>query len=293
MIGLIYMKEIKKHSKNSSYSLKSFAKINLTFEVLRKTENSLHEITGVFQTINLHDEMEFSSATSIKVDCNNVYIPQESNLVFIAIQKLKKIFNIKNEGVHIKISKNIPVSSGFGGGSSNAAITLMTLNKLWNLKLTRSELIEIAVELGSDVPFFIIGGTARISGVGEIVEKLPLIKTTPIMLSFFNYSGFNKTKNMYQELTENNFSNGENTDNLVKCLKNQDPVDDNIFYNVFNKIAEKSFPNINERFKDLSNITGSKSILCGAGPSIFSVIKKPDDVSGINLPFLNTYTCDK
>ena len=113
------------------------------------------------------------------------------------------------------------------------------------------------------------------------------------MLSFFNYSGFNKTKNMYQELTENNFSNGENTDNLVKCLKNQDFVDDNIFYNVFNKIAEKSFPNLNERFKDLSNITGSNSILCGAGPSIFSVIKKPDDVSGINLPFLNTYTCDK
>ena len=162
MIGLIYMKEIKKHSKNSSYSLKSFAKINLTFEVLRKTENSLHEITGVFQTINLHDEMEFSSATSIKVDCNNVYIPQESNLVFIAIQKLKKIFNIKNEGVHIKISKNIPVSSGFGGGSSNAAITLMTLNKLWNLGLTHTELLDMSLELGSAVPFFIFGCSACI-----------------------------------------------------------------------------------------------------------------------------------
>ncbi|MBM32490.1 MAG: 4-(cytidine 5'-diphospho)-2-C-methyl-D-erythritol kinase [Chloroflexi bacterium] len=286
------MKEIKKYSKDSSCFLKSYAKINLTFEVLRKTENDLHEITGIFQTINLHDDIEFSSASSIKVNCSDKKISQESNLVFKAILKLKKIFNIQKEGVHVNISKNIPVSSGFGGGSSNAAITLMTLNKLWDLKLTTRELIEIGIQLGSDVPFFIIGGTAKISGVGEIVEKLPSMKITPIMLSFFNYAGFNKTKNMYQELTENHFSNGENTENLLKCLKNQDPVDDNNFYNVFNNIAEKSFPNISERFKDLSNITGSKSILCGAGPSIFSVIKKPNDVSGINLPFLNTSTCD-
>ena len=91
---------------------------------------------------------------------------------------------------------NIPISAGFGGGSSNAALTLVTLNKLWNLNMSFQDMIDFGIQLGSDVPFFLVGGTSLISGVGDNIEKLPSKTPTPFLLSFFNHNRTNKTGNM-------------------------------------------------------------------------------------------------
>ena len=278
------MKQIK-----NTFKLKSHAKINLTFEVLGKKTKYLHEIIGVFQTIDLHDEILFKSSSSIKVECKNIEIPQKSNLVFHTILKLKENFNIK-EGIHVEITKNIPVSSGFGGGSSNAALTLVTLNKLWNLNMSFQDMIDLGIQLGSDVPFFLVGGTSLISGVGDNIEKLPSKPPTPFLLSFFNHNRTNKTGNMYQMLNENHFTKGENTEKLVKNLHNREKFNSNNFFNIFNQIGGQIYPSFDERLNNLSKITGSNSFLSGSGPSMFSMFEKSEVPSNLKFPIFHTFS---
>ena len=284
------MKKIKNESENLlGYTYRSHAKINLTFEVLGKKSEKLHEIIGVFQTIDLSDVLSFRSSSGVKVEYDNYDIPQSSNLVFHTVSKLKEMFNIK-EGVEINIRKNIPFSSGFGGGSSNSALTLITLNKFWNLKMNTNDMIEIGRQLGSDVPFFLFGGTALVSGVGERIEKLPLIKSLPILLSLDSHKTIKKTEIMYRLLEKDHFTNGEKSRHLTSKLKNKEIFDSNNFYNVFNQIGNKVFPEFKSRLTELSSMTGSNSYLCGAGPSMFSVLNNSDITSDTDFPFYYTFT---
>ena len=284
------MKKMNNESKKlSNYTFKSFGKINLTLEVLGKNSEKLHEIIGVFQTIDLSDVVSFKSSSAVKVRCENYDIPQNSNIVFHTVSKLKDVFNIK-EGVDINIKKNIPISSGFGGGSSNAALTLITLNKVWGLKMNLSEMVEIGILIGSDVPFFLFGGTALVSGVGEQIEKLPSIKSLPLFLSLYNQESFNKTENMYRLLGKSNYSNGAKSRCLTTKIKEKKNFESRDFYNVFNQIGSRMFPEFDFRLKALSNKSGSNSFLCGSGPSMFSVPSNPETDFDVNFPFFYTHT---
>ena len=155
-------------------SIKSPAKINLHLEVIGKRNDGYHELAMIMQNIDLADYLEFEinkeGLIKLKSDCNHLSLDSD-NLIVKSANLLKKLSN-NDLGANIFLKKNIPIGAGLAGGSSNAAATLIGLNMLWNLNLDNNELLKLSASLGSDVPFFINGGTQLCFGRGEILEKL-------------------------------------------------------------------------------------------------------------------------
>ena len=150
--------------------VKSYAKINWTLDVLYKREDGFHELRTIYQTVSLHDTLNLTLTTgAIEIACDNPQVPcDESNLVYKAAVKLREAAKI-DVGAHIFIEKRIPMGGGMGGGSSNAAATLIGLQRLWHIEIDERDLFRIAAELGSDVPLFLLGGTVLGIGRGEEV----------------------------------------------------------------------------------------------------------------------------
>jgi 4-diphosphocytidyl-2-C-methyl-D-erythritol kinase len=184
---------------------KAPAKVNLVLNVLGKRADGFHEIRTIFQSIALFDVLRFSLiAEGIEVDSDEPSLPGgEGNIVHKAAKALASISK-KKCGVNIFIEKNIPQKAGLGGGSSDAAVTLYGLNKLWELNLPESELMEIAAEIGSDVPFFLTGGTALGVGKGEEIYPLPDAPAAILVLGFpeKGISTKDAYERMDKELTE-------------------------------------------------------------------------------------------
>src|SRR3989344_2106327 len=151
----------------------SYAKINLYLKIGKRLSSGYHNIQSVMQKIDLSDSMAFEllNEDEIIVECTNKELENENNLAYKAAALLKKKYKARH-GVRISIEKNIPLEAGLGGGSSNAATTLMSLNKLWSLRLKERQLIDIASELGSDVPFFIGDNAALVEGIGDRIKRV-------------------------------------------------------------------------------------------------------------------------
>ncbi|MDZ4246611.1 MAG: 4-(cytidine 5'-diphospho)-2-C-methyl-D-erythritol kinase, partial [Dehalococcoidia bacterium] len=147
------------------------AKINLTLEVLSRRKDGYHEIRSVMQAVSLYDQLSFETADGLRLITSNSKVTEKDNLVYRAAQLLQQVSGAK-KGAHIILNKNIPDSSGFGGGSSDAASTLLALNDLWHLGLSTETLLKTGGDLGSDVPFFISGIPAVLEGRGEIIRPL-------------------------------------------------------------------------------------------------------------------------
>ena len=160
--------------KNSKITVVSPAKINLHLEVLGKRKDGYHELAMLMQSINLEDylEIELNNNGVINLSSNNNELDlKEDNLIIKAANILRNYYPDRNLGANIFLNKNIPIGAGLAGGSSNAAATLIGLNKLWALNLDQSTLAKFALKLGSDVPFFLEGGSQYCFGRGEILEK--------------------------------------------------------------------------------------------------------------------------
>lgn len=153
---------------------KSYAKINLCLHVINKRTDGYHDIESIFDTINLYDELSFktNNLNKIRFSSDSKKIDQSDNLITQAYKEISDNYDIA--GVDVFLNKKIPIGAGLGGGSSNAAITLLALNYLFKLNISNDELIEHSQRLGSDIPFFINGGSAIIKGRGEIIEKINL-----------------------------------------------------------------------------------------------------------------------
>ena len=156
-----------------SILIKSYAKINWTLDVLFKREDGFHELRTIYQTVSVYDELRISETSgAIEISCDDSRVPTgETNLAHRAATLLRQATGVR-AGARIEIEKRIPVAAGLGGGSSNAAAALVGLARLWQADIAERELIEIAMSLGSDVPFFLVGGTAL--GVGRGEEVYPV-----------------------------------------------------------------------------------------------------------------------
>lgn len=158
-----------------SLSLPSFAKINWRLEILGKRPDGYHEVRTLLQTISLHDDLHFeiSEDDTVSLFCDDPEIPTDNhNLVVRAAHALRQRYNVQ-QGARIRLEKRIPTKAGLGGASSNAAVSLLALARLWRVELSAVELLEIAATLGADVPFFLLGGCARATGTGATVLSLP------------------------------------------------------------------------------------------------------------------------
>jgi 4-diphosphocytidyl-2-C-methyl-D-erythritol kinase len=160
--------------------LKAPAKINWFLSVLNKREDGYHDIVSSLQCVELFDILSFEEAGEIHL-LSEMGIPAEGNLVYKAAVLLKKMSSYKR-GARIHLQKNIPVAAGLGGGSSDAAATLIGLNRLWGLNLDKKTLMRLAAEIGSDVPFFLSGTLSLAEGRGEKVTDLPAESSAIILL---------------------------------------------------------------------------------------------------------------
>lgn len=160
--------------KHTPLRVPSFAKINWYLQVLGKRPDGYHEVVTVLQTISLHDELEFELVENgaISLECNDPEIPTDDrNLIVKAAHLLKTRFTLEH-GVHVRLRKRIPAKAGLGGASTNAAVSLLALAHLWNLKVSSYEFLELATALGADVPFFLLGGCGLATGTGATVSPV-------------------------------------------------------------------------------------------------------------------------
>jgi 4-diphosphocytidyl-2-C-methyl-D-erythritol kinase len=167
-----------------SIRLPSFAKINWSLQILGKRPDGYHEVRTTLQTVSLHDDLDFEQreAGGISLTCDDPEIPTGSeNLIVRGAQTLKDRYSV-GEGVRIHLEKRIPTRAGLGGASSNAAVSLLALRRLWNIQATAEELAEIASSLGADVPFFLLGGCVSATGTGTTIATLADDETAHVII---------------------------------------------------------------------------------------------------------------
>jgi 4-diphosphocytidyl-2-C-methyl-D-erythritol kinase len=253
--------------------LNAYAKVNLFLEVIARRDDGYHELVTILQTISLHDELELSlQPERINLDCNLPNLPtNERNLAYRAARLLKEKTGIK-PGVLIHLKKNIPIGAGLGGGSSDAAAVLLGCNKLWNCKLSYSDLTELGMQLGMDVPFFLHGGTAFALGRGEqIVRQLP---TPELDLVIIYPNIFVSTASVYKNLEIRLGSNKNEPTSLLTALESRNISQ--IAVSLYNRLESSTFklhPQLAE-IKDALISAGSLgALLSGSGSAIFGLAK--------------------
>lgn len=245
----------------------AFAKINLTLEVLGRRPDGYHEVRTVLQTIDLADHLEVQPAASLQVECDDPALAGEANLVWRAATSLAASQGIRPQA-RIRIHKAIPVGMGLGGGSSDAAAALAALNRLWKLDLPTPELALVAAGLGSDVPFFLQGGTALAQGRGELVSPLSALPSLPLLLVCPSETMPGKTAQLYSRLTPSHYTGGGATARLVQALERGEPPE-GLLHNVFEAVAFRVFPGLEALRQRLQGIAAAAPRLSGAGPALF------------------------
>ena len=230
-------------------AIKSPAKINLHLKILGKLLNGYHELDTSFQLIDLSDDLVFSDCSDhISVSCDGASIAQENNIIYKAAKIMEGIVN-NNCGININVKKNIPIGSGLGGGSSNAASTILALNKIWNMNLDEKEMVDIGRTMGADVPFFIKGTNAYASGIGDIFNPKDSISEKVIIIDPMI---FNSSKEMFDEY-----------DNWKKSSSDPLISEQNSFWNIF---IDKN-KSVREFYQ--KNIKKYEICLSGSGSSMF------------------------
>jgi 4-diphosphocytidyl-2-C-methyl-D-erythritol kinase len=249
------------------------AKINWTLEVVHIRPDGYHELRSVLQTLDLHDTVTLTAADEISLEISGdagmlADDPPELNLACRAAAALRRRIGYAG-GVRIELEKRVPVAAGLGGGSSDAAAVLRGLNVLWDAAQSDANLIEIAGEIGSDPPFFILGGTAIVTGRGDHVEPLHDALAPGILLATppQNERG-EKTASMFAALAPDHFAEGYVTIGLREIIETGRMIADEHLNNTFEHVTAKMQPETALAMNALRS-DGYVPHLAGSGPSFF------------------------
>ena len=251
-------------------SVKAYAKVNLTLEALYKRDDGFHEIASVVQTIDLSDELSFTPSGRLTLRCNWPSLETPDNLAFRAAALLKEHTGYAG-GAEIRLDKSIPMAAGLGGGSSDAAATLKALNQLWELSLSHDDLLPLAAALGSDVPFFLTGGTAMMEGRGEVVRPLPPMPTTHLVLLAPPDDVPAKTATLYRSLKPSHYTDGTSSARLAACIERGEQPDASLLFNVFEAVAAQVFPSLEAHRRALREAGAGSAHLSGSGPTLYAL----------------------
>lgn len=252
--------------------LRALAKINLGLDILRKREDGYHEVRMIMQTIQMYDVLKMKKVKKpgISLSVNYPYIPSdERNLVYKAAKLLMDEFQVK-EGVDICLEKFIPVAAGMAGGSSDASAAMVGINRLFKLGLSERELMDRAVNIGADVPYCIMRGTALAEGIGE---KLTRIAQIPDCFVLIGKPGISvSTKMAYESLQLDKISSHPDIDGMIRDIENGDLLTmTEKMGNVFEPGIIEKYPVIGE-IKDLMEDNGAlKAMMSGSGPTVFGI----------------------
>ncbi len=249
--------------------IESPAKVNLRLEVLKKRVDGYHEIRTIFQKISLCDSIRLSLQPSreIRISTDHPTLPTgEKNLVYQAADAILRRSHF-NGGVEVHIEKKIPIGAGLGGGSSNAASVLDGLNRLLRVNLTRKELMEMAKEIGADVPFFLFDGSAIGRGIGERLRKIEL----PHLFFVLIYPNFEvSTRWAYENLI---LTKKRNRFNLQWLLKSEEGISA-LLLNDLEEVVSKRYPEIKIMKGWLLSVGARGALMTGSGPTVFGIFER-------------------
>ena len=255
------------------------AKINLVLEVLGK-HNDYHRISSIVQSVDLCDVLNFKPSVEIYFKCDEPSL-ECNNLVTHAAILLKESTKC-SLGARIELYKHIPWGVGLGGGSSDAAVTLLALNELWKLGLSLSELAHLASKLGSDVPFFIHMGIALVEGTGEKVKPLPSLCPTWFVLLVPQLPKVpGKTKQMYRRLDAAHFTEGQFVQAALSSVMQGKTIAPAFMFNVFKNLAFDFFPQLDKYSKTFEEAGAPETYLAGSGPCLFTLFSQEDEANGL------------
>ena len=250
--------------------IKAYGKVNISLDVVGKREDGYHLLSMIMQNIDLYDEIEVEKQQcGITLECNKSYVPVDNrNLAYKAAEIFKERYDIV-DGVKINIEKNIPVSAGLAGGSTDAAAVLKVMNKLFNVNATEEELMELGLKLGADIPYCIHGGTALCEGIGEIITPIKSFRDKIIVLvkPAFGVS----TKEVYKNFNLEKVKQHPKTAEIITAIENDDLnfVASNMKNLLENVTLRKH--KILIKIKEEMNTCGAiNSMMSGSGPTIFA-----------------------
>ncbi len=273
----------------------AYAKLNLTLEVIGKRSDGYHDLASVIQTVGLYDILEFSERDGLAFECSDSSLAGDDNLVLRAAEALRDESGY-GRGAKIFLRKRIPVAAGLGGGSADAAATLRGLNRLWQLGLSESDLVDIAAGVGSDVPFLVSGGTAFVSGKGERLDQLPSPQIGRIVIvspkSELGFDGSNKTGRMFGMLSRASHTTGSLTRKLAARMLDGGDCHPAFMFNVFQQIAPNAFPDWQRTYDVFAGLGAADIVLTGAGPSMFAIAPSKEMATAWSLLVKSRVDCD-
>lgn len=262
---------------NNDISLKALAKINLGLDVVRRREDGYHEVRMIMQTIHLYDRLDIkmTKEPGIQIQTNLSFLPvNENNLIYKAAKLLMDEFSI-TDGVSVKLDKRIPVAAGMAGGSTDAAAMLIGVNRLFSLGLTKRQLMERGVQIGADVPYCIMRGTALAEGIGEALSPLPPMVKCPVLIAKPSISV--STKFVYQNLKLDDTTIHPDIDLLIDDIKAKNLHDIAAHMgNVLETVTIPNYPVIDEIKKHMLSNGAVGAMMSGSGPTVFGLFDDED-----------------
>ena len=262
---------------NNDISLKALAKINLGLDVVRRREDGYHEVRMIMQTIHLYDRLDIkrTKESGIQIQTNLSFLPvNENNLIYKAAKLLMDEFSI-TDGVSVKLDKRIPVAAGMAGGSTDAAAMLFGMNRLFSLGLTKRQLMERGVQIGADVPYCIMRGTALAEGIGEELSPLAPMVKCPVLIAKPSISV--STKFVYQNLKLDDTTIHPDIDLLIEDIKAKNLHDIAAHMgNVLETVTIPNYPVIDEIKKHMLSHGAVGAMMSGSGPTVFGLFDDED-----------------
>jgi len=257
--------------------LRAPAKINLALEVVRRRDDGYHEIATVMTTLSLADRVTVRPAAELNVSIRGDYasgIDAADDLAGRAARALGEAAG-HDANVQIEVEKRIPSPGGLGGGSSDAAAVLRGLNVMWELDWPAERLAEVGATVGSDVPFFVYGGTAHCTGRGEVVEPLRDLREARLLVLLPPVPAIaNKTAALFGALHEHDFSDGRRAQRLAHRVARGAPPPTNDLINAFEAVVERTNPELVAHYAAYSRTAAPRLHLCGAGPAVYMLVRE-------------------
>lgn len=258
-------------------SVKALAKINLGLDVVGKRKDGYHEVRMVMQTIHLFDRLEITRNTSseITIATNLSFLPTNgNNLVYKAASLLKEEYGIR-DGIHVKLHKHIPVAAGMAGGSTDAAAVLYGMNRMFDLGLSRQDLMRKGIQIGADVPYCVMRGTALAEGIGEKLTALPPMVKCPVLIAKPQISV--STRSVYENLRINDATVHPDIDRLIADIRAKNLADiASDMGNVLESVTIPRYPIISQIKAHMMEHGALNALMSGSGPTVFGLFADED-----------------
>ncbi|MCC6627455.1 MAG: 4-(cytidine 5'-diphospho)-2-C-methyl-D-erythritol kinase [Chloroflexi bacterium] len=247
------------------------AKINVGLEIVGRRPDGYHELVTIFQAIALADTLTVAPAGDLSLVCSEPALATDDNLVLRAARLLQAATGVR-QGAGLTLTKRIPAAAGLGGGSSDAAGALRLLNELWATRLTTDDLVPLATRLGADVPFFLRGGTALATGIGDRLTALPDGLPLWLVLLMPPVAIEGKTARLYRSLTPADWSDGARTRMQADRLRTGQALDPALIANAFARPLRELFPPLAAAETMLRQVGATTVFPAGSGPTLVALV---------------------